>query len=114
HQMVCHLNDAFRMAAGEKPCAPSARAVPAIVMKWIALYAPLRWPEGIATVPEVDQECDGTRPVEFSSDLAQTDEHVRRCSAKGRVKWAPSHPIFGGMSEADWQRWAYLHTDHHL
>jgi len=24
------------------------------------------------------------------------------------------HPIFGGMSERAWLRWAYLHTDHHL
>jgi hypothetical protein len=113
HQMVCHLNDSFRMAAGEKPCAYTDRPVPGIVVKWIALYAPFRWPEGIATVPEVDQECGGTRPLEFSSDLAETARHVRRCSTRS-ITWAVTHPIFGGMSERDWLRWGYLHADHHL
>ena len=113
HQMVCHLNDAFRMATGEKPCAPSKRAVPAIVMKGIALYVPLRWPAGIATVPEVDQECGGTPPVDFSSDLAETERHVTRVASR-TVTWAGAHPIFGTMSERDWLRWAYLHADHHL
>jgi len=26
----------------------------------------------------------------------------------------PSHPILGGMSDAAWLRWGYLHMDHHL
>jgi hypothetical protein len=26
----------------------------------------------------------------------------------------PAHPIFGRMTEAEWMRWGYLHTDHHL
>jgi hypothetical protein len=25
-----------------------------------------------------------------------------------------AHGVFGLMSLADWQRWAYKHTDHHL
>ena len=27
--------------------------------------------------------------------------------------WHP-HPIFGAMTDAEWMRWGYLHTDHHL
>ena len=26
----------------------------------------------------------------------------------------PAHGFFGRMSTADWQRWAYKHTNHHL
>jgi len=26
----------------------------------------------------------------------------------------PPHPIFGQMTRAEWLRWGYLHTDHHL
>ena len=33
--------------------------------------------------------------------------------ATQRGGW-PAHPIFGRMSEAEWLRWGYLHTDHHL
>ncbi|MGH9261473.1 MAG: DUF1569 domain-containing protein [Acidimicrobiales bacterium] len=114
HQMVCHLSDAFRMATGEKPVAPAARVLPRPLVKWIALYAPLPWPAGIPTSPETDQERQGTRPVDFQSDLAQLTLLLEGlASSAGRSRW-PVHPVFGRMSEADWLRWAYVHTDHHL
>jgi len=25
-----------------------------------------------------------------------------------------THPIFGQMTEKEWMRWGYLHSDHHL
>jgi hypothetical protein len=24
------------------------------------------------------------------------------------------HPIFGELTEREWMRWGYLHTDHHF
>jgi Protein of unknown function (DUF1569) len=114
HQMVCHLCDGFRMVTGEKPVSDANRLLQRTVVKWIALYAPLRWPPGIPTTQEVDQERGGTRPVEFAADLAQCAALVDRITADPEAGAGKMHPIFGRMSRAAWLRWGYLHTDHHL
>jgi len=114
HQMVCHLADAFRMAEGQKPTTSRARLLQRTILKWLVLYLPLRWPPGILTSPEIDQEQGGTRPVEFASDVAQVETLVELVTARTRNLDRPPHPVFGSMSDGDWLRWGYLHTDHHL
>jgi len=113
HQMVCHLNDGFRMATGELPvtCSPTLRQ--RTLIKWIAIHLPVRWPSDIMTVPEIDQEIGGTSPGDFAAELADLERRVERIAARRGASW-PMHPIFGRMSEAEWLRWAYLHVDHHL
>ncbi len=114
HQMVCHLIDAFRMATGEKTVSHDSGMLRRTIVKWIVLYLPLPWPAGILTRPELDQELGGRRPVNFDADVAELEVLMTAISAKKRAVVWPMHPIFGSMSEADWLRWAYLHTDHHL
>ena len=111
HQMVCHLADACRMATGQKAVAPVRGRVPPVLIKWIALYLPLRWPRGIATVPELDQHGGGTEPVDFAADLAAAEALLE--SLTTHDTWSP-HPMFGRMSRSDWMRWGYVHTAHHL
>jgi Protein of unknown function (DUF1569) len=114
HQMICHVCDSFRMALGEKHVKDVSTLAKRTLVKQLALYMPLQWRPGIVTVPEVDQEAGGTRPIEFAQDLKEVETLlVRMVSRAGKGDWPP-HPIFGRMSEADWMRWAYLHTDHHL
>ena len=114
HQMVCHLSDSFRAVTGQKPVSHAAGPLQRTIVKWIALYLPLPWPPGIATRPEIDQECGGTTPVDFAADVGQLEELLEQITADSRTfDWEP-HPIFGRMSEAAWLRWAYLHVDHHL
>jgi Protein of unknown function (DUF1569) len=112
-QMVCHLSDAFRMALGQKPVSTASSVLQQTIVKWIALYAPLQWPPGIRTRPEIDQERGGTGPMEFDADVAEVERLVEIVATAGS-RFAPVHPIFGRMSHPDWLRWAYLHTDHHL
>jgi hypothetical protein len=88
HQMICHLSDSFRSRLGEKKNSSVSNVFTRTVMKWGALYAPLPWPHGIKTMPEMDQEIGGTPPDDFERDR--------------------------DMSEAEWMRWGYLHCDHHL
>jgi uncharacterized protein DUF1569 len=114
HQMVCHLSDAFRAATGEKTMSPAPGLVPPAVLKWIALRLPLRWPPGIRTRPEIDQEQGGTRPVEFAADLAQLEALVERFTSPSRALHGRVHPRLGPMSDGEWLRWGYLHADHHL
>jgi Protein of unknown function (DUF1569) len=113
-QMVCHLGDACRMALGGKPVSVASSRVQRTLVKWIALYAPLRWPAGVPTRPEIDQQHAGTRPANFAADIAEVETLLARIAETGpQFDW-PIHPIFGRLSRAAWMRWAYLHTDHHL
>jgi hypothetical protein len=114
HEMVCHLNDSFCMMAGDKFVRRNTGALQAVFLKWFALYVPLPWPSGIVTSPELDPQLDGTRPIEFTADLARLTSLVEAAARSVRAAGWPVHPIFGSMSRRDWFRWAYLHTDHHL
>jgi len=113
HQMVCHLADAFRMALGQKPVSPAAGLLQRTIVKWFALYVPLPWPAGILTRPEIDQEGEGTQPVDFAADVAQVEALLEAITATSSLGRLP-HPTFGAMSAAAWLRWGYLHSDHHL
>ena len=114
HQMVCHLSDACRMALGQMRVSPATGPLPQVVVKWIALYLPLRWPAGIVTRPEIDQQTAGTCPADFESDVAQLEVLLERVATHSQEAGWPEHPIFGKMSHRAWLRWAYLHADHHL
>jgi hypothetical protein len=114
HQMVCHLADNFRMALGQVGATAPSGPLQRTVVKWIALYAPLRWPPGITTAPELDQAAGaGTPPTDFDADRALALSLLGEMTAPGRRLTLP-HPVFGAMSEGAWLRWGYLHTDHHL
>jgi hypothetical protein len=114
HQMVCHLKDCCLMATGDRRVTDVSSPLRRTVVKWMALYAPLPWPQNVPTVPETNQEGDGTCPVDFTRDLAEVEVLLKAiASARARRDW-PAHPVFGRMSRTAWLRWAYLHTDHHL
>jgi hypothetical protein len=115
HQMVCHLGDSYRMFVGEKPVKPAPVAYPRTLLRWIALWVPLRWPRGFKAAPELDQQVGGTPPVEFEKDKRVLCELLDRIARQPRdFAWQLRHPHFGQMSEKDWLRLAYLHADHHL
>jgi hypothetical protein len=115
HQMVCHLGDSGRMATGRAEVASQATPVRRTLVKWIALYTPMRWPPGIRTVPELDQVAGaGTGPADFAADVATVEALLEEMVAWPADQPRPPHPIFGRLSHAAWLRWAYLHIDHHL
>jgi Protein of unknown function (DUF1569) len=115
HQMVCHLGDACRIGTGETTVSPASGLPQRTIIKWIALYLPLKWPPDIPTRPEIDQVAGAGRcPSDFAADLAEVEALVEAFVARaGAAEWSP-HPIFGPLSEAAWMRWGYLHFDHHL
>lgn len=111
--MVCHLSDSFRGPMGEKTVTPALWFARGFV-KWFALYVPLPWPKGVKTRPEMDQQIGGTPPADFEADIRELRRLLDRFTRQPRdFEWHP-HPIFGPMSEEDWERWGYLHMDHHL
>ena len=113
HQMICHVSDSFLAVTGQRRISPASGPLQRTVIKWIALYAPFNWPQGVPTRPEVDQESGGTKPSNFAADVTQLEMLVELITTR-KGCFGPSHPIFGNMSETAWMRWAYLHMDHHL
>ena len=115
HQMICHLTDSFKTAIGERSVSgDKSNLLTRTVVRWIALYAPLKWPHGVPTMPENDQERGGTPPEDFKRDVDELAKIIERItSAQKDLKWS-RHPLFAEMSERDWMRWGYLHCDHHL
>jgi Protein of unknown function (DUF1569) len=115
HQMICHLSDGFRLYMGEKKVAPAGGMYPSKVLRWTALWAPMQWPHGFKTMPELDQQAGaGTPPVEFATDVRELQNLLEDFVRQPRDFSWPAHPHFGEMSERDWMRLAYLHADHHL
>jgi hypothetical protein len=110
-QMICHLNDSFRVAAGGKYASPATNLFKRTVFKWVALRTPVPWPAGVPTRPEIEQGRGGTRPAEWESDCAQLRAAIHAFNV--RTEFA-AHPIFGRMSRGEWMVWGYRHVDHHL
>jgi hypothetical protein len=102
------------MVLGQKDVSEGSGPLPKPVLKWVALYLPLRWPAGIETVPEIDQQIGGTSPADFMADVAELESLLTVIATRGSAAPWPTHPFFGRMSHADWLRWGYLHLDHHL
>jgi hypothetical protein len=111
--MICHLSDAFLLALGDRTARPVKMPVPGKVMKVMALRLPAPWPRNVATVEEVRQGGGGTTPNTFEADRTRLLEALERFCASSALQQNP-HPFFGAMSHADWMRWGYLHSDHHL
>jgi hypothetical protein len=112
-QMLLHLTDAFKYPLGERPVAPfKSLPIPRFLFKWLALRFPRKWPKGIKAPPEIDPRIGGTPPGDFEADRAVLLNRLDGFAcASGPL---PPHPIFGPLTTAEWMRWGYLHTDHHL
>ncbi len=114
HNMICHLSDGFRLYMGELPAKTTAVPIPRVLIKWFALWAPVQWPHGFKTAPEIDQQVGGTRPVEFAADIGELRELIERFTRRPADYVPKPHTHFGPLSEREWKRLAYLHADHHL
>jgi hypothetical protein len=117
-QMICHLTDSFRGVMGEKQVSPATgllgSAPGRMVFKLAALYMPIPWPPNVRSRPEVEQGGGGTPPGEFEADRKALVAAIDRFRASEQLLRTASHPIFGPLTFEEWQRWGYLHADHHL
>jgi len=110
HQMICHLTDGYRLVVSGRKATRVDTFFSRSVMRWVALHTPVTWPKGIKTIPEVDQDLDGTKPAEWDRDHAELLLIIEQFEAieGGR------HPIFGPLTVVEWNVWAFRHADHHL
>lgn len=110
HQMVCHLSDGFRMASGERPPKRTDNLFTRTVVRWVAIHSSLAWPQGVRTLPEIDQEIGGTMPVDWAADHTDLLVRIDTFQPKDGVP----HPMFGPLSSVEWYVWSFRHLDHHL
>lgn len=113
-EMLCHLGDATDMVLQRRPATPPSPDVPRPVARWLGLWTAIPWPKGRSTRPYLDPRAEGTRPGSFDADRERAIGGLEAIAAAGTDKLIPAHGVFGTMSLADWQRWAYRHTQHHL
>ena len=113
HQMVCHLCDSYKIALGEKSVSMATGFLQRTLIKFLALRAPMEWPHGTPTRPEVEQGVGGTAPVEFERDRAELLSIIDRFCGSA-IDPKIQHPFFGPMTRQEWMRWGYMHADHHL
>ena len=114
HNMICHLSDGFRLYMGDRPAKPAPVPAPRLLLKWVALWAPIPWPHGFQTFPELDQQAGGTPPGDFARDMQELRNLIERFTQPpGKFSSAP-HPHFGHLTGTEWMRLGYLHSDHHL
>ncbi len=111
---MTHLNDSFLCVMGERQVSIDRNFKARELIKGCALYLPMRWPKGVPTRPEIDQELGGTAPGDFEEDRRLLLTLIERFARQPREFSFHPHPIFLEMTEWQWMRWAYLHTDHHL
>jgi hypothetical protein len=104
HQMVCHLCDSYKLGLGEKSVSMATGFLERTLIKFIALRAPMKWPHGTPTRPEVEQGVGGTAPVEFERDRGQLLSIIDRF-CDGGPNLAIPHPFFGTLTRQEWMRW---------
>lgn len=113
-EMVCHCTDAIRIGLGEKNIGLVKTPLPRFLLKAIVLYAPIRWPKNVPTGAPIDPLREGTKPGDFSSDLAELQRVIHRFVLSKKQNGRLPHPFFGPLADSEWLRWGYLHQDHHL
>jgi len=111
HQMLCHLNDSFGVAAGVRYASPATGLFQRTVMRWGALHMPLPWPKGVPTRPEIEQGNGGTPPSEWNADRSALQRWIADFPSLNSFAL---HPIFGALSQKEWMIWGFRHVDHHF
>jgi Protein of unknown function (DUF1569) len=111
-QMVSHL-----VQNGDLPFVASlpdkSNFMSRAVIKPLILYV-LPMPKEIKSGPEMDQQENGRRPLEFKVDKNLLIQSIDRLGAVAIDHNCLHHPFFGKMTAKEWGRIAHKHIDHHL
>lgn len=112
-QMLCHVNDGFLMAAGERLVEDKSNIFMRTVVKFLILNV-VPMPKSAPAAPEIDQFRNGTPPADFERDReALLVSLEKMASLPVDHNWA-KHPAFGQMNRDQWGKLGYKHIDHHL
>lgn len=112
-EMLAHVNDTFRMAAGELTA--ERRRGPLV---WLLRLPPLKYlaacclpfGRGLPTAPELVSRA----PNDFESEMRQLQASLNASPARSRDAAWGEHPFFGPLPNWAWGVLGYRHISHHL
>lgn len=107
-QMVTHLLEAGRMAAGELQV-PERPLPMQFVLRPLFIYV-LPFPKGAPTAPLLLARA----PASWDGDVAALRAAIDAVREPPAGALLPEHPAFGKMNARDWGVLRYKHTDHHF
>ena len=83
------------------------------LVKPLVLYV-LPMPKEIKTSPEMDQQENGRKPLEFNVDKGLVVDGINKLAELPADHECKHHPFFGKLSATEWGILAHKHIDHHL
>ena len=112
NQMVSHL-----VQAGDLPFVASlpdkSTSILRVFAKPLILYV-LPMPKEVKTSPEMNQQENGRKPLEFEVDKYLVIDSINKLGDLPVNHDCKHHPFFGKMSAKEWAVIAHKHIDHHL
>jgi hypothetical protein len=111
-QMALHVADASAAVLNQRAFSARPRGGPAGLRRFVLLYLLPRMPRGIKS--GANPAAAVVEPTAFARDLERAVVLVQQLATATPDTLVDRHPILGAMTRAQWMRWAFLHTDHHL
>ena len=109
-QVLAHLNDTHRMAAGELTAKVERLPIRFFPLKQLIIYV-LPFPKGSPTAPELIARLDGAQWDAEATAFPQVLDRLARIPST--AAW-PIHPAFGRLSYGDWGQLMHKHVSHHF
>jgi uncharacterized protein DUF1569 len=107
--MVCHLNDAMAVSLGElSTTSMNKKAFQCFPLKHLVIYV-VPFPKGAQAPPDMLSSV----PDAFDADLKQLFDRMERIAAAPDAP-GPEHPLFGPLSNEEWNVLHWKHIEHHL
>jgi hypothetical protein len=112
NQMLSHLVQAGEMPFGHN-LEDKGNFFTKNIVKTLVLYV-LPMPKEVKTSPEMNQQENGRKPLEFAEDKKTVIGLIEKLSNLSVDDKCFQHPIFGTMNAKEWAGLAHKHIDHHL
>ncbi len=113
HQMLAHMNDAFKISLGMKSADDKSNFYTRKIMFPVAVYLLPSWPKDNPTAPEMNQQKQGTPARDFYTEMEFVKKMMDIFNEREEEKLKP-HPMFGKLSKQQWADLLVKHFDHHL
>ncbi len=108
-RMICHLVDSLAMSLGELPSRSANRKVfQHFPLKHLVLYV-VPFPKSFPAAPELLS----TAPRDFGADRQRLLGLIDRLAVTPKAN-GPEHPLFGPLTNEEWNALQWKHIAHHL